>query len=463
MRRGWRRGGVKERLVAVSMLGVAVALAVGILVFANLLNRSLVAHLGTSTDAAAEVAADALGEGGLASVQAEDFSELMRVQVVTASGQVVFSSFSATSAMSALRPVAGGAVQAGAQYWWVPFGDQIPWLVSARGVRYGGQDYVVLVSSPQGPTHEAVSTTALIMLALSPLIVALVGGITWWLVGRALRPVEAIRDQVARLTGTQFDHPVPVPNTHDEVAALAVTMNQMLARLSAARKVQLRFIADASHELRSPLTGLSGLLEVARADDSLQTWRELEPVLSTEADQMSAVVQNLLLLSRVDGGRVATVRQDVDLDDLAWEEVGRLRTSTALTVITAIQAARVTGDRMALTQVLRNLCDNAARHARTTVRITARPAGASARWVVEDDGSGVAEADRDRVFDRFVRLDESRSRDTGGSGLGLAIVRDVVVAHGGSVALDASADLGGARLVVELPSAHPGVELSTIR
>ena len=463
MRRGWRRGGVKERLVGVSVLGVAVALAVGILIFTNLLNRSLVAHLGTSTDAAAEVAADALATGGPAGVQAQDFSEVLRVQVVTASGEVVFSSFPATSAMSALRPVAGDGTQEGAQYWWVPFGDQIPWLVSARGVRYGDQDYVVLVSSAQAPTHEAVSTTATIMLALSPLVLALVGGITWWLVGRALRPVEAIRDQVARLTATRLDDPVPVPDTHDEVAALAVTMNQMLARLSAARSAQLRFVADASHELRSPLTGLSGLLEVARTEDSLQTWRELEPLLTTEAHQMSAVVQNLLLLSRVDGGRVATAGQDVDLDDLAWDEVGRLRASTALTVITDISATRVIGDRMALSHVLRNICDNAARHARTTVRIMATPVGASARWVVEDDGAGVAEADRDRVFERFVRLDESRARDTGGSGLGLAIVREVVAAHGGSVAVDSSEDLGGARLVVELPCAHPTGELSTIR
>ncbi len=462
MGRAWRRSGVKRRLVVVSLLGVSVALAMGIVIFANLLNRSLVAHVGASTDAAAEVAADALAEGGPHNVHAEDFYEGLRVQVVTASGQVVFSSFPATSPISTLRPAVGNAVQVGAQYWWVPFGDQIPWLVSARGVRYDGQDYVVLVASPQAATHEAVSTTARIMLLLSPLILALVGGITWWLVDRALRPVETIRDQVARLTATRLDDPLPVPDTNDEVAALAVTMNEMLARLSASRSVQLRFIADASHELRSPLTGLSGLLEVARADDSLETWRELEPMLTAEAHQMSAVVANLLLLSRVDGGRVVTAGQDVDLDDLAWEEVGRLRASTALTVLTDIRATRVTGDWMALTQVLRNLCDNAARHARTTIRITTSTRGTCARWVVEDDGSGIAEPDRGLVFERFVRLDESRSRDAGGSGLGLAIVRDVVVAHGGSVAVDSSEDLGGARFVVELPNAQFEAEASTI-
>lgn len=462
MRRGWR-GGVKERLVAVSLLGVAIALAAGILIFANLLNRSLVAHLGTSTDAAAETAAEAFATTGPSGVQDQDFSELLRVQVVTPSGVVVFSSLPATSALSDLRPAPGDAVQAGAQYWWVPFGDQIPSLVSARGVSYAGQDYVVLVSAAQSPTHEAVSTTGIIMVALSPLILVLVGVITWWLVGRALRPVEAIRDQVARLTATRLDETVPVPDTHDEVAALAVTMNQMLARLSTARSAQLRFIADASHELRSPLAGLSSLLEVARTEDSLEAWRELEPMLTTEAHQMSAVVQNLLLLSRVDGGRVAAARQDVDLDDLAWEEVGRLRASTTLSMITDITPTRVIGDRMALSQVLRNLCDNAVRHARATVKITASSEGGSGRWVVEDDGSGIPEADRDRVFERFVRLDESRARDAGGSGLGLAIVRDVVAAHGGSVTLGSSDELGGARVLVELPCVHPNGEGSTIR
>jgi signal transduction histidine kinase len=211
------------------------------------------------------------------------------------------------------------------------------------------------------------------------------------------------------------------------------------------------------------LAGLSSLLEVARTEDSLEAWRELEPMLTTEAHQMSAVVQNLLLLSRVDGGRVAAARQDVDLDDLAWEEVGRLRTSTTLSLITNITPTRVIGDRMALSQVLRNLCDNAVRHARTTVKITASSERGSGRWVVEDDGSGIPEADRGRVFERFVRLDESRARDAGGSGLGLAIVRDVVAAHGGSVTLGSSDELGGARVVVELPRVHPNGEGSTIR
>jgi len=446
----------------VSLLGVALALAAGILIFANLLNRSLVSHLGTSTDTAAETAAETFATTGPAGIQAEDFSELLRVQVVTTSGVVVFSSHPDATAISDLRPAPGDAVQTGAQYWWLPFEDQIPSLVSARGIRYAGQDYVVLVSTAQSPTHEAVSTTAIIMLALSPLILVMVGVITWWLVGRALRPVEAIRDQVARLTATRLDETVPVPDTQDEVAALAVTMNLMLARLSAARSTQLRFIADASHELRSPLTGLTSLLEVARTEDSLESWRELEPMLTTEAKQMAAVVQNLLLLSRVDCGRVAAARQDVDLDDLAWEEVGRLRASTGLTVITDITPTRVSGDRVALSQVLRNLCDNAARHAQCAIKITATPRGASARWVVEDDGTGIPEADRDRVFERFVRLDESRTRDAGGSGLGLAIVRDVVVAHRGSVSVSPSDDLGGARFVVEVPC-HTDTEASTIR
>lgn len=445
-----------------SVLGLSLALAVGIMIFANLLNRSLVAHLGSSTDAAAEVAADTLAKAGPEGVSTQDFNELLRVQVLDPSGQVVFSSYPATSAMSDLRPGPGHAQQAGAQYWWVPFEDRIPWLVSARGVTYAGEDYVVLVSSAQSPTHEAVSTAAMIMLALSPLILVLVAVITWFMVGRALRPVEAIRDHVARLTATRLDERVHVPDTHDEVAALAETMNQMLARLSAARAAQLRFIADASHELRSPLSGLASLLEVARTEDSLDEWRDLEPMLTAEADQMSQVVQSLLLLSRVDGGRVGAARQDVDLDDLAWAEVGRLRASTALTVLTDVRATRVIGDRAALSQVLRNLCDNAARHAQATMRISIACVGSSARCTVEDDGSGVPERDRERVFERFVRLDESRARDSGGSGLGLAIVRDVVVAHGGTVRVGTSEDLGGAKFVVELPL-HARAEASTMR
>lgn len=200
----------------------------------------------------------------------------------------------------------------------------------------------------------------------------LFGGIGWCRSVVPFARVEAIRDQVVRLTATRLDETVRVPNTHDEVAALAVTMIQMLARLSAARPAQLRFIAFSSHELCSSLNCLSSLLDEVRTDDSLWTWRELEPMWTTEAVRcrQSGRACCCFPVSAAPGlpppDRMSTWTHGVGRG-------GRLRASTALTVITDVRATRVSGDRAAQSQVLRNLCDKAARHARTVVKITAWP------------------------------------------------------------------------------------------
>ena len=181
----------------------------------------------------------------------------------------------------------------------------------------------------------------------------------------------------------------------------------------------------------------------------------LVPLAREETDRLQGLVSGLLRLARADAAGALLPVSDVDLDDLALAEVTRLRATSGLTIRAEVHPVRVLGDAGALAQVVRNLADNAVRHARTTVAIGVRFSGATAQLSVEDDGTGVPPEERTRVFERFVRLDESRSRDAGGSGLGLAIVAETVRAHGGTVSVDASPTLGGARFIVDLPAGGP--------
>jgi signal transduction histidine kinase len=245
---------------------------------------------------------------------------------------------------------------------------------------------------------------------------------------------------------------VDEPETRDEIGRLAHTMNGMLARLEESQIAQRRFVSDASHELKSPLASLRQYAEVARAHPDRISSQELSDAVLDEGARLERLVQGMLVLTRADEGGLALSVTDVDLDDLLLAEATRLRALGAVTVeVTGVHPARVRGDLGLLRQVTRNLADNAARHARGRVVFAATQTSSGAQVSIEDAGAGIAEADRDRVFERFVRLDEARARDAGGSGLGLAIVRDIVRAHGGDVRVDAGG-LGGARFVVSLPA-----------
>jgi len=326
-------------------------------------------------------------------------------------------------------------------------------------VAYAGQSYVVMASSTQDAQEEAVATTGLLLLAGVPILMALAALVTWWLLGRALMSVELIRAQVERIGATRLGQRVPVPPSRDEIAHLASTMNDMLARLEASSGAQRRFVADASHELRSPLATLTASLELARQDPSGRVWQDLSPILEGEAERMRHLVDDLLLLSKVDDRGLVLVAGDIDLDDLAEREALRLRRVGQVGVTLRAAPTRVLGDEHQLAQVVRNLVDNAARAATSQVRLSVRLDAGEAVLSVEDDGPGVAVADRERIFDRFVRLDESRSRASGGAGLGLSIAREIVRGHGGVLSLGDS-PLGGAAFDMRIPLRRAAVDPS---
>jgi signal transduction histidine kinase len=312
---------------------------------------------------------------------------------------------------------------------------------------------LVVVAGRSTEQADATLATVGVMLAIAvPLLVALVAVTSWLTAHRALAPVERMRREVDAVSGADLSRRVDEPETRDEIGRLAHTMNGMLGRLEAAAATQRRFISDASHELKSPLASLRQYAEVARLHPDRVTQSELSEAVLDEGARLERLVQGMLVLARADERALPLAPADVDLDDLALAEVRRLGASGALSVdASGVAPARVRGDLGLLQQVARNLADNAARHARSRVAIATGADASGATLTVDDDGAGIAEGDRERVFERFVRLDEARARDSGGSGLGLSIVREIVTAHGGAVHLEQS-PLGGTRVVVQLPT-----------
>ncbi|MGW5900658.1 ATP-binding protein [Streptomyces althioticus] len=304
----------------------------------------------------------------------------------------------------------------------------------------------VHAGAPLAAEHSAVGTALTAMLIGFPLLLGVVAAVTWLVTGRALRPVEGIRREMAAITASEdLRRRVPEPATHDEIARLARTTNATLAALEASVERQRAFVADASHELRSPIASLRTQLEVAAAHPELL---DLDGAVE-DTVRLQNLAADLLLLARLDAGeRPAGTR--VDLAALAREAAaGRER------VTVEAEPVEVSGSRGQLARVLANLLDNAERHARERITVTVRREGGEAVVGVADDGEGVAGADRERIFERFVRLDAARSRDDGGAGLGLAIARDVAVRHGGTLTVGA-APAGGALFALRLPLAGRG-------
>ncbi|MFB9682918.1 sensor histidine kinase [Amycolatopsis plumensis] len=272
-----------------------------------------------------------------------------------------------------------------------------------------------------------------------PAVALLIGVIAWLAVRRSLRPVEAIRGEVAEIGAHDLGRRVPDPRTGDEIARLAGTMNTMLARLEEAVTRQSRFTSDASHELRTPLASLRTQLEVLLAHPDRLDWRQSCENALLDVTRLQDLVADLVLLGKLDHAGPDR------LEPVALSEVVRtVAAGRAEIEVTGTPVVR--GHRSRLERLVRNLVDNAQRHAVARVAVTVSAVDGQAVLTVDDDGPGIPEADRERVFDRFVRLDDARDRDEGGSGLGLAIVADIARAHGGTAAVE-----GRSRFVVRLP------------
>jgi signal transduction histidine kinase len=287
-----------------------------------------------------------------------------------------------------------------------------------------------------------------------PALIGLVAAVAWVLVGRALRPVDAMRAEVDEITGSTMHRRVPEPPTSDEIGRLARTMNAMLGRLDASATQQRRFVSDASHELRSPVAAIRTSLEVARRKPDRADWPTVADTALAEEARLEALLDDLLLLAAHDENGSDPIRpKPVNLTVLATTEARRPRRVPVDVVHwpTDGEPLEIAALEDQLAHAVSNLVDNAARYAASAVQITLSCFDDTVRIMVDDDGPGIAPADRQRVFERFTRLDDSRARAQGGSGLGLAVVRAIVSRHHGQIRIEDS-PLGGARFVVELPA-----------
>ena len=295
--------------------------------------------------------------------------------------------------------------------------------------------------------NTAQDTMIRLLLIGIPLLILLVAVLTWLAMGRALRPVEAIRAELAEITAHDLHRRVPDRHTGDEVSRLAATTNATLDQLQRAVARLRTFTSDASHELRGPLTTLFTRLELSAARPATADWPAVATESMRDVDQLRQIVDDLLLLARLDAGHVLHQDTFVMTDVVREAVAGR-----AVRVRDESGGPAVRGSRVAMRRLITNLIDNATRYARSAVVI--RLCRGAGRLIVEviDDGPGIDPADRSRVFDRFVRLDEARTRTGGGTGLGLAIALEIAAAHEGTLTAEApEPGHTGARLVLTLP------------
>lgn len=332
--------------------------------------------------------------------------------------------------------------------------DDSEFRIVSRRVEGPGGLVAVHVAASLDDVEDSTQTLVASLLIAVPVVLAVLAALIWLLVGRTLRPVEAIRAEVAEISGSDLHRRVPDPGTEDEIAGLARTMNAMLDRVEGAAERQRRFVADASHELRTPLARIRTELEVdvAHPDgaDLLATHRSV----LEEATGLQSLVEDLLHLARSDGSGMSGRLDKVDLDDIVLARAAVLRADGRVSVdVKGVTAAQVVGDAGQLARAVGNLADNAVRHASSRVTFTvAEDDDGVAVVTVSDDGPGIPADQHGRVFERFTSLDDARQGTTGGAGLGLAIARDIVARHGGALAIDS--DYGaGARFVVKLPLA----------
>jgi signal transduction histidine kinase len=456
--RWWRRCSLRGRLTVVStaLLGAGIAIAAAVLTTTN--TRSLQSALDSGALQSAREVAALVNAGRLPDPVPIGGEQIVLVQVVDRADLVRAASAQADRLVALLRPDELARARAGERLFISGDRAGLDGLLRVVAVPAGSatDPQTVLVAAGFGGVQNSIRTLHNGLLLGAPLLLAVVALVSWRVIGWTLRPVEALRRGAAEITGTGTSTRLPVPDARDEVHRLAETLNDMLGRLERASERQRSFVSDAAHELRSPLASLRTQLEVAGRLSRSAELTELTADALLDVDRLGALVDDLLLLARLDEAtpRRAPRRELVDLRGVAAGMLGRYRGARVPVRLCgngADAVAMVRGEPEALGRVLANLVDNAVRHASSTVDIDVSVVDGRVWMVVADDGPGIPAADRSRVFDRFTRLDAARDRGSGGAGLGLAIVAELVRTHGGTVALE---DAGPGLLArVGLPAA----------
>jgi signal transduction histidine kinase len=469
--RWWRRRGLRGRVTLIAALGLLVALVAGDLLLLNAVRDSLTRSVDdTARSGATEVVA--LINANRLPDPVPVAAGTVSIQVLSPAGRIVNVSPDADRLVPIVAPPQAAALASGDTAILVhgaPF--DMPSLLRVAVVRATGGE-LVIAAVPYSSAADSLAVVAHALVFGTPVLFIVFAGAIWLAVGSTLRPIALLRRGAARVTGAGVRADLPVPEARDEVRLLALTLNDMLSRLAAAQQRQRSLVSDTAHELRSPIASIRTQLEVALDHPSGQDWASTARDVHADVLRLAQLAEDLLLLARLDEqadlGDTGRRGGLVDLGSLAGAVVARY--TDARVPVTVLPAepggssgagadgvAEVAGNPDRLDRMLVNLIDNAVRYAKSTVAVSISCSGQWCELTVTDDGPGIDEADRERAFDRFARLDDARNRcgdEAGGAGLGLAIVRATAQAYGGTAQLEPAPPPGpGLRAVVRLPAA----------
>jgi signal transduction histidine kinase len=468
--RGWRRlvrradpGTVRARVTAMAGLALTAAVVLGLVVMywlqLNSADRTIQGELRTY---AAQIKQSAASWHGTRMLPPSVLDSTAKAQVLALDGTVLAGYPRNLAHLPALYTLPPGSAtpvrQPAAGLAGLP-SDLSVW---GEHTTVGGQRLTIITITGTYLRSQVNQTFARLLIIGVPFLLVLACGTVWLVVGRALRPVEQIRGAVTAITSADLSLRVPEPGTDDEIGRLASTMNDMLARLEDSAARQRRFVADASHELRSPLTAIRTGLEVGLSHPDRAPWPEIAGRAVRQSQRLEQLIAELLVLAKADALRLAARRQPVDLAALLADLAAATPAPGVSIDLSVAPGTATTGNPEDLSRMFRNLLDNAIRYARHRVLITAaaRPEGIVVE--IADDGPGIPEEERERVFGRFVRLDASREQASGSAGLGLAIAREIATAHGATIVLT-EAPGGGTRAVVTVGGTAGAAAETTIR
>jgi signal transduction histidine kinase len=456
------RTGVRMRTTAVAIVALALAMVTAGVVVVVLLEGSLDRTITESARSAGRQVANQIAREGARDLSASEVASTgdteAVIQVLDGRGAVVASdpAIAGRPAVASVHPAPGREIVDT-----LPLGlngDDFTYRVVSLGVSGPDGPYTVISARSLEPVTEASTRLTLLMALIALPLLAISGLAVHRAVGSALRPVERMRRTVAEISTRDLTARVGLPPGRDEVHRLATTLNSMLDRLSSAQAAQRRFVADASHELRSPLSTISTALDVSTQHPETMSTGELVGTIARETTRLRELVDDLLVLARTDDTTDRPFPAEVDLDDIVRAEAERVRGGVSVEVEVRAGPAKVHGSEAQLRRAVRNLVDNACAHAQHRIRVASGVRGNIAVVEVSDDGPGIPYADRDRVFERFVRLDDARQRHHGGTGLGLAIVAGIAARHGGRARCVEHDDsrYPGAQFRIELPIEQEG-------
>lgn len=437
----WSRRSLRLRVTAAATAVLALGLVVGTVVLATVFEHRRVSSVDATVRSEVNTISQIVASGDLPSPLPSPAGATTLAQVVDAAGTVLAATDSASRVLGIIP------VDELAQHHGRPFTTSSSTIgstslrVLSASVSIHGVPVTIVAAAPLGDVTSTLNALRNVLLVVVPLILLAAAAATWLAVSAALQPVDRLRAaaDAVDVSSTAEAPKLDLPAGGEELRRLGDTLNDLLGRVHAANETQRRFIADAAHELRSPIASLRTQLEVALAvPNSADDWPRVVADALADVERLGKLAEDLLLLARLDSG---APRRHGAVD------VGALVGNPSADCV-------VDGDEIALQRLIDNLLANARRHARSAVEASATRVGGDVVVTVDDDGPGIPAGDRDRVFQPWVRLDAGRGRDEGGAGLGLAIVRSIARAHGGDARLETS-PLGGLRAVVRLPAVTP--------